>query len=59
MRSPKLLQILAQILKKQNSPKIVKSVSNPNMNIKQYEQSIDTHFVNATEEAKAKIIPLY
>ena len=59
MRSPKLLQILAQILKKQNRPKIVKSVRNPSMNIKQYEQSIDTHFVNANQAAKAKIIPFY
>ena len=38
----------------QNNQKIVVPVRNPNMNIKQYEQNNDTHFVKTNEAIKAK-----
>ena len=43
-----------QQVKQQNNKKIVMPVRNPNTNIKQYEQSSDTHFVNTNEAAKVK-----
>jgi len=49
-----------QKVKQQINQKIIKPVRNPNTNIKQYEQTTDTHFVNTNEAAKAKpnTIPL-
>ena len=44
----------AQKVKQQNNQKIMKPIRNPNTNIKQYEQSTDTHFVNTNEAAKTK-----
>jgi len=43
-----------QKVKQQINQKIIKPVRNPNTNIKQYEQTTDTHFVNTNEAAKTK-----
>ena len=43
-----------QQINQQNNKKIVVPVRNPNINIKQYEQNNDAHFVKTNETTKAK-----